>query len=167
MVHIIKANIVNLWNTGNIVCVTTNGFIKKNGEAVMGRGNALAMAKAIPKLPLCLANHIRTNGNVVGPIYKKVISFPVKPIQGDYSEVLPHMRKNYKPTDTIPGFFCKARVDIIEKSVNELNELITQYDEHIKNIYLPIPGVNNGQLTFDNIKHILNNLNNKVVLVNL
>jgi len=34
-------NIWNYYNKGNWIVITTNGTIKKNGEAVMGRGVAL------------------------------------------------------------------------------------------------------------------------------
>jgi hypothetical protein len=167
MNQIIKSNVVELWKSGEIVCVTTNGFIKKNGQAVMGRGNALAMATAIPRLPMYLANHIKTHGHIVGPIYKKVISFPVKPIQGKYKDVLPHMRNKYKETDIVPGFFCKAEVGIIKKSVEELNRLIENNNNVIKTVYLPIPGINNGQLNFSDISEVLNKLHHKVILTYL
>ena len=56
--NIIKANIIDLWKQNNIVCITTNGFVKKSGEGVLGRGNALAMARTIPTLPKLLGNFI-------------------------------------------------------------------------------------------------------------
>lgn len=151
---IIKADITNLWRQGKIVCVTTNGFTKKDGSAVMGRGNALAMAQLIPDLPKLLGQFIRKYGNRVGFIYQRsIIAFPVKPVTGNIHNALPHIVKKFKETDTIPGFWCKADPQIIEISMNQLNNLIKKFN--LKEVYLPIPGVNNGQLKFEDIEPIL------------
>lgn len=164
--NIIKANIVDLWKQGKIVCVTTNGFVKKSGEAVMGRGNALAMAQAIPQLPGNLAAHIKKNGNNVGPIFNRVIAFPVKPVTGNYNQLLFHIQKRYKPTDSnIPGFWCKADLSIINNSMMQLNEFIDKFN--LEKVYLPIPGVNNGQLKFEDVKSILEKGSNKITFVQL
>lgn len=160
--NIIQANIVELWAQGNVVCVTTNGFVKKSGEAVMGRGNALAMAQAIPELPLLLGNFIKKYTNRVGFIYaKSVINFPVKPSYGNYNDLLTHIQKRHNRTDTkIPGFWCKAQPSIIEKSISQLNDLIIKFN--LEKVYLPIPGVNNGQLKYQDIKPILEKVSDKV-----
>jgi len=124
--QIIKANIADLWKQNKIVCVTTNGFVKKNYEAVMGRGNALAMAQTVPELPKLLGNFIIKYGNRVGFIYKRsIIAFPVKPATGTYENLLPHVKNRYKETDrNIPGFWLKADLNIIETSMEQLNNLI-------------------------------------------
>jgi hypothetical protein len=165
--NVIKANIVDLWKQGNIVCVTTNGFVKKSGEAVMGRGNALAMAQAIPELPKVLGTFITKYGNRVGFIYNRsVINFPVKPVSGNYNDLLTHIQKRYKETDTnIPGFWCKADQQIIETSINQLNDLIIKFK--LEQIYLPIPGVNNGQLKLEDIRNILEKSSNRIIYCSL
>lgn len=87
----------DMWRVGaeyEAVCITTNGFVKKNGEAVMGRGCAAEAAEFWPGLPSLLGLDIRVNGNVV-QVVKEVrlpvgrcatfskrvhlVSFPVKP----------------------------------------------------------------------------------------
>jgi hypothetical protein len=154
--NIIKVNITNLWKQGKIVCVTTNGFVKRDGSAVMGRGNALAMAQTIPDLPKLLGQFIKKYGNRVGFIYQKsIIAFPVKPITGTIHNALPHItqKMKFKETDTIPGFWCKADLTIIETSMTQLNELIKKFN--LKEVYLPVPGVNNGQLKFTEVESIL------------
>lgn len=153
--NIIKANITDLWKQGKIVCTTTNGFVKKDGSAVMGRGNAFAMAQTIPDLPKLLGQFIKKYGNRVGFIYQRsVIAFPVKPITGNYNDLLTHIQKRYKPTDiNIPGFWCKADSKIIEISMNQLNDLVKKFK--LEEVYLPVPGVNNGQLKFTEVEPIL------------
>ena len=151
---VIKANIVDLWKQGKIVCCTTNGFVKKDGCAVMGRGNALAMAKTIPELPQLLGSFIKKYGNRVGFIYQRsVITFPVKPISGSIHNALPHIAKRFKQDDIIPGFWCKADPKIIETSMNQLNELVKKFK--LAEVYLPIPGINNGQLKIEDVEPIL------------
>lgn len=164
---IIKANIVDLWKQGNIVCVTTNGFVKKNGEAVMGRGNAFDMAQTIPELPTLLGNFIKKYTNRVGFIFDRtIINFPVKPATGKYDDLLSHLKRRFKPTDTnIPGFWCKASPEIIETSIDQLNKLIIKFN--LEKVYLPIPGVNNGQLKLEDIRPILEKASDKVTYVTL
>lgn len=43
-----RGNILDLFGKVDCICVTTNGFVKKNGEAVMGRGIALAIKNILP-----------------------------------------------------------------------------------------------------------------------
>ena len=51
----------------NIVCVTTNGIIKRDGTAVMGAGIAKT-ANLRFKVAEKLADSLRTNGNVVSDL---------------------------------------------------------------------------------------------------
>lgn len=163
--NIIKANIVDLYKSGKIVCITTNGFIKKNGQGVLGRGNALAMAQLIPQLPTFLADHIKKNGNIVGPIFKNIISFPVKPVSGNYNQALNKVKYLYVANSTIPGYHCKASLELIEKSLNQLNELIENHN--LKEVYLPLPGCSNGELKFEEVKSILEKGSNKIIYCSL
>jgi len=165
MLHIKKANIVDLHQTGKIICVTTNGYIKKNGSAVMGRGNALAAATRYTTLPINLANHIKRNGNVVGPIFKRIISFPVKPASGTYEQVLDKVRYMYKHGQQIPGYHCKADLKLIEQSLNQLGEFITRFN--LEEVYLPLPGCSNGELKFEEIVSILERGNIKIIYCSL
>ena len=51
----------------NIVCVTTNGIIKRDGTAVMGAGIAKT-ANLRFKVAKKLADSLRTNGNIVSDL---------------------------------------------------------------------------------------------------
>ena len=166
MLNVINADITKLWLQGKTVCVTTNGFTRKDGSGVMGCGNALAMAKIIPELPICLGRHILDNGNVVGFIYDRVIAFPVKPIVGKSEQALDRVKHLYQNKKTVPGFHCKADMDIIKQSAYQLVHLIEK--EKLQQVYLPLPGVGNGGLTFEQVSPVLEYLNkNKVILLTL
>ena len=163
--NLIKADIVELHALGKIVCVTTNGYIKKSGSAVMGRGNALAMATIYPKLPSNLAAHIKQNGHIVGAIGKRIISFPVKPISGNYNQVLDKIKYMYKPDQVIPGFHCKADLKLIEQSMKQLNEFIEKYN--LEEVFLPLPGCSNGELAFKDVKPTLEKGSSKIIYCSL
>src|SRR5262245_54818868 len=66
--------------------ITTNGFVKKDGKAVMGRGCAQEAERKFPNLPDALGSLIMVHGNVVNNLgwYSLdnrrfvLFSFPVK-----------------------------------------------------------------------------------------
>lgn len=74
-----RGDLVDYWRTGKRIGITTNGFVKLNGEAVMGRGIALTMRNECSGLAGSIGNGIRSFGNV--PVYfpeYNVFTFPVK-----------------------------------------------------------------------------------------
>jgi len=57
-------------------------------------------------------------------------------------------------------------MDIIKQSAYQLVHLIEK--EKLQQVYLPLPGVGNGGLTFEQVSPVLEYLNkNKVILVTL
>jgi hypothetical protein len=66
----------------HFIGISTNGFVKRNGEAVMGRGCAAQAARIYPSAPRLLGQHIKRNGNVPGWIGEDndwaLIVLPVK-----------------------------------------------------------------------------------------
>ena len=141
------------------VCITTNGFVKANGENVMCRGCALEAARIIPQLPKILGDKIRNNGNKAHVLYEQnntfLCSFPVKPasIQFDETNVVNHMQSKFKVGDFVPGWAAKADPEIIYQSACELRALADEHDW--KTIVLPRPGCGAGELNWSDIKPIL------------
>lgn len=80
----------DLWqmfgHPGHRIAISTNGFVKKNGEAVMGRGCAKQAKQLFPQVPYLLGSYIKTNGNVPGylifkdshPAEDRLMILPVK-----------------------------------------------------------------------------------------
>ena len=59
----------DLWKLPcHIRCITTNGYVKPNGCAVMGRGCALEAKGKIPKIDSTLGTCIKKFGNHVYPL---------------------------------------------------------------------------------------------------
>lgn len=134
----------NLWDIkADAKCITTNGFVKKNGEAVMGAGIAKQAAKRLPQLPRALGNAISAYGNHVAylalewvrpengkPYEVDYISFPVK-----------HHWK--QPAD----------LELIKRSAVELRALADTWKWD--SIILPRPGCGNGKRTWAEVKPMI------------
>lgn len=131
---IIKANIWNYKDKGTII-IPTNGFVKKNGECVMGRGLALQAKQRYPDLPFLLGQHIKTHGNTIGYFYKyDLISFPVK-----------------------HNWWEQANLELIEHSAIDLGKkYIEPYNLGCNiNLYMPRIGCGNGKLEWGNVLPII------------
>lgn len=141
--------------------ITTNGFVKSNGEAVMGRGCAKKAATIFPTLPILLGRGLGRLGNhahiIVVNDAMTFVSFPVKPVDAvcnkDKSNVVFHMRNKFCYGDTVPGWACKADLKLIEQSAGELRELADM--RCWSHVVLPRPGCGAGELDWIDVKPIL------------
>lgn len=135
----------NIWDIADeggwdAVVVTTNGFVRRDGAAVMGRGIALEAAQKFPTLAHDLGDAIKASGNHVYPFFYpdstyNLFSFPVKPVWGPNGE---------------PGWKAKAEIKIILRSVGELIVYANKYDWF--DILMPRPGCGYGQLNWRDVK---------------
>lgn len=129
--------IIDLWHVphADATVITTNGFVKKNGRAVMGRGCALEAARRYPRLPRLLGRMIQADGNHVYDLWKPrgqpvIVSFPVK-----------------------RAWWERADPALIARSADELVEKADRLGWQI--VAMPRPGCGNGQLSWDAISHLL------------
>jgi hypothetical protein len=122
-----KEGVGNLWNyydRGFSIVITTNGFVKKNGCGVMGRGCAKEAADLYPNLPLLLGTHIKKDGNTPFKIYPQIYTLPVK-----------------------HNWWEEADPNLIRDSLLLLLPLIGS-DEVV---YMPRPGCGNGRLDWESV----------------
>lgn len=128
----ITGDIWNFWEKGASIVITTNGYVKRDGSCVMGRGIAFSAKQKFPKLPLELGEALTINGNHVFrfPQYH-LFSFPVKHVW-------------WEPAD----------LELIEQSCQELLKNIA-LGPSMSEIYLVRPGCGNGQLQWKDVKPIL------------
>ena len=127
-----KEVVGNIWDyhkQGHWIVITTNGSVKSNGNAVMGRGIALQAKSRFLLLAYDLGIHIRCNGNILGvfPSYK-LMTFPVK-----------------------YNWWEGASLELIKSSCKEL----VQFSDIAKKIYMVRPGCSNGGLDWKDVKPIL------------
>ena len=134
----------NLWDyPADIRVITTNGFVTKAGDCVMGRGCALEATKRYPGVKKMLGTLITEHGNHCFLIFRgnplvlqaPLVSFPVK-----------------------HKWFQKADLDLIRRSAEELVILADNqaWIDRWKKVVLPRPGCGNGQLKWEDVKLVLN-----------
>ncbi len=130
----------NLWEypaTWRII--TTNGIVRCDGCAVMGRGCAREATKRYPALARHLGDRLTRNGNHVTafPIMA-LMTFPVKH----------HWRE-------------VADLDLIARSVQELSQLLRQDQTYV----MPRPGCGNGQRLWEEVRPLLVSLPDTVTII--
>jgi hypothetical protein len=156
----------NLWDyigKTDVLCITTNGFVKKSGEAVMGRGCASQAKDHYPGISLRLGIMLTAEGNMCHELWKDdktlVYSFPVKHdrmVCTNKDNLVPHMRERIRLGDVAPGWALKADVDLIIKSANELLHLANT--NNWSSIVIPRPGCGAGELHWSTIGPILSQI---------
>ncbi len=113
--------------------VTTNGYVRNNGTAVMGAGTAKDAAQLHKDLPRILGDLILAHGNRPYLLPYGFVSLPVK-----------HHWKE------------KADLDLIDTSLMLLWELYELYFRN-KEVYLPRPGCGNGGLSWYHVRPLVEN----------
>lgn len=129
----------NLWEfEADAHVITTNGFVKKSGECVMGRGCAKEARDMFPGLAKRLGERIDKHGNHVHLIgspkvdskVKNLVSFPVKHNWWENADPL-----------------------LIHHSAVELVTLAEQM--LWEKVVLPRPGCGNGSLEWEEVSMLL------------
>ena len=125
----------DLWKIGanaDAIVITTNGTVKKNGEAVMGRGCAQEAAVRFPDLPKFLGKRLVVFNDV------KVFSF------GNWTLVTYPVKHEW---------WQKADMGLIAKSALELVFFAEKHEW--ENVVMPRPGCGNGGLSWWAVRPIL------------
>lgn len=137
-------NVWELMKNYDVVCITTNGMVKKNGECVMGRGIACQFKIRYPFAPKILGDKINKNGNILQPImWNEDITFMAFP--------------------TKHKWFEKSDLNLIYQSALDLASIALASPD--KKILLPKPGCSNGGLDWKDVKPIIDFLPDNVHIV--
>ena len=144
-----KEVIGDIWDyQADYVCITTNGYVKVNGAAVMGRGVAKQAQERFPGIEFSLGQKLRAEGNHIYLILvqnqKIIITFPVKH----------HWRE-------------KADLSLIKASTDQLLALATFWVEEGTSFVLPRPGCGNGGLSWEQVRPIVEVLPDNVHIIDL
>jgi hypothetical protein len=137
-------DIWQLYNLNNFIVITTNGFVKKNGEAVMGAGIAYQARNRFSGLAYALGKSISVNGNVpLINVHYRIITLPTKDHWINESNLL----------------LIEDGLKIIIQIVNELD---------IKEVCMPRPGCGNGMKDWESeVKPICKKLlDNRFIICN-
>lgn len=122
----------------NVHIITTNGFRKKNGNAVMGAGIAKQAAKRYSMLPHLLGEHLRVNGNVPNAFTTPdgiILTFPVK-----------------------HAWYEKADLRLIEHSARLIRDMIIRNSLYNETFVTVRPGCGNGQLYWQDVRPYLDEI---------
>ena len=127
-----------------VICITTNGTLKRNGCGVMGRGCAKELLRRVPDADALLGSHLQAFGNVVGRLFVEpstyILTFPVK-----------------------HNWWEKADLQLIIESVKMLHHWAVQYPN--TTFLLPRPGCGNGRLQWADVKPLLQSLPDNVLVI--
>lgn len=136
----IKGDIFDYIGDADVICVTTNGIVKTNGELVMGAGVAKAFANRYKDMPKILGKKVKEHGNIVFQGGEDnstlLLSFPTK--------------NNFKD---------KADIKLIIKSAERLRRFADKRDW--QKIIIPSPGTGlgglNKNIVYDTLNKIFDN----------
>lgn len=103
------------------VVITTNGTVRKDGRANLGRGNAKEVGRTHMWLAEKLGTLIREDGNHVHCLDSQIVSYPVEETWTSYADI-----------------------SLVKRSAVELRELADRYGW--ERIYMPLPGCGGGGL---------------------
>lgn len=112
------------------ICITTNGFVKTNGECVMGAGVAKEAKEKFRSdgFSQMVGKIIKNSGNNVYMLTEyRIFTFPTK-----------------------HNWFENSDIELIKKSAKQLVEYINEFK--IPRVYLPRPGCGNGKLKWKDVK---------------
>lgn len=120
------------------ICLTTNGIVKDNGRAVMGRGCALQAKQRWENIDRRLGDLIQKNGNCCQMIFHNadhefqyaVVAFPVK---HDWRD--------------------NADLSMIRRSALQLMEMVEKHGW--RRVILPKPGCGSGKLPWHEVRKVL------------
>jgi len=161
--RVYRADIIELWKMKKNVCVTVSLEVrKKDVSGIVDRGNALALAPYIPRLAEKLGRYILISKGQVGFLEDNLIAFFTKPRECKFDRCLPDEVHRYNWGQKIPGGHCMAEPSIVARSARQLQRLAIK--EHLREIYLPLPGVMNGRLDVEDIREALDVLKNSSVV---
>lgn len=146
----------NLWDfvdtPRHTICVTTNGDVKKTGEAVMGKGVAKQAAVRYPELPKILGQYIASEGEQGNRVWHAPTSG-----QADHFLLIFPTKHHWRESSDL---------NLIKHSATQLafhahrNPLVTYV--------LPRPGCGAGELKWEEVKAVIAPiLPDNVVVINL
>ena len=129
-----RCNIWELMHEFDAICVTTNGIVKSDGKAVMGKGIALQARNLFPGIDVALAGHLKLWGNIPAIIWHdamcKIVSFPTK---NDWKD--------------------KSSLELIDQSAFLLSHMIEGYGW--TKVAMTKPGCGNGGLNWADVEPII------------
>jgi len=152
---LIKGNIFKV--DCDALCITTNGYIKKDRTLVMGAGVAKQAKQIWPLISYTLGQLVIHNGNkvqLITSVDKDNGNFDhhFRITIGEFKK----LREGIKLLISFPvkhNWWEDADLELIDKSCKELKVIMDKYE--LKKVILPKPGCGNGRLRWKVVKLVL------------
>ena len=160
-----KEALGDLWTfeDPDAVAITTNGYVRSDGRAVMGRGCAAEATRRYNGIERIMGRAIKNYGNIPAliiphPAQPILLSFPVKPseVVFDGSNLVPHMRDKYSAGDVVPGWAALADLNLILSSSEKLRVLCNSL--RLLRINIPRAGCGAGGLDWGVVGPLLHKI---------
>jgi hypothetical protein len=143
-----KEALVDLWDLCGrveVMCITTNGTVKNNGRAVMGRGCALEARTRFRDLDLHLGQLLQARGNVP-QFLGYVTQHKTLLLAGDEDKLIGVRHSQLWSFPVKHTWNQKADVHLIRYSAHLLREAVGDADIEV---VIPRPGCGNGGLDWE------------------
>jgi hypothetical protein len=150
IIKTIVGNPYQFFQSGDVVCTTTNGIFKKDGSAIMGAGNAKFVRDNFSGIAALLGKYLKKYGNRCFYL-------------GEYE--FNNRRINLASFPTKHDWRDKSSIPLISKSTIELILMANKYNW--KTIYVPMAGCSNGQLKWSQVEPILSTLDDRFIVYSL
>lgn len=146
--QLVQSNIWDYASKLSFICITTNSILNKNGELVMGKGNAQQAKVLAPNLPKDFGDQIKAKG-----------------LDGKYYGLLVSENKKFIAFQTKLHWRDNSPIEVVEESCDKLNRLARRYPD--ETFGLPFPGINNGRLHPKDVYPFLQKLPDNVYVYHL
>ena len=142
------------WDTANLFLLTTNNYLKVNGELAMRRGIALEAKTRDEQIPIYF-------GRAVKDAYESKDGSE-KQLPIGYGLIIPNLWPHRKEGlfQTKDHYSESARVEIIQLSTTMLSAWCHAFPD--QEVHLNYPGIGLGNLSRDAVLPIINALPNNV-----
>lgn len=158
---------LHLWDgPGSAIAFTSNGVVKTTGDrAVMGKGTALEALNHFPDLDIVLGKAMQKHGNrpfllarhssgtaIMNLPTKGTVSH-VRSREDAETQVCHHMIDRFIYPCDVTGWALKSDPDLICYSLVLMQTTLTNLK--IDHLYLPIPGIGNGELSREAVVNLI------------
>lgn len=165
-----RGNIWDFLGIADAIGITTNGYIRSGGRAVMGRGTALQAKDRYSDIERNLSTHLTVYGNVPGILVvdrgTSIVSFPTK-IDGMTNPpkhlILPRSKYLYEGKTYVYGYHLKSFLYLIVDSARKLVTLANENDW--ETVVLPKVGCGEGGLEWDQVHKSLHFMDDRFIFL--
>jgi len=137
-------NILDVVTPNDVLCITTNGAVRRDGACVMGRGIALQIAVRSPIIPFRIGELIRKYGNRCFNLHNhyglRLATFVVK-----------------------HSWEQDADLKLIAQSCTQITEMADKFEW--THVYIPAPGCGNGHRSWSEVEPIVRILDDRFTIV--